>query len=71
MTVRTRFADLMMPVLLLSFLIPPVLVGVLATTRLLGGRPISEIAGLVQILVLYDVVFVTLGFMLFPATMDE
>ena len=49
----------------------PVLVGVLATTRLLGGRPISEIAGLVQILVLYDVVFVTLGFMLFPATMDE
>ncbi len=71
MTVRTRFADLMMPVLLLSFLIPPVLVGVLATTRLLGGRPISEIAGLVQILVLYDVVFVTLGFLLFPATMDE
>ena len=71
MTVRTRFADLMMPVLLLAFLVPPVLVGVLATTRLLGGRPIGEIRGLVQILVLYDVVFITLGLMLFPATMDE
>lgn len=70
-TVRTRFADLMMPILLLSFLMPPVVVGVLATTRLLGGRPISEIAGLVQMLVLYDVAFVTLGFLLFPATMDE
>ena len=71
MTVRTRFADLMTPVLLLGFLVPPVLVGVLATTRLLAGRPISEIAGLVQILALYDVVFITLGFMLFPATIDE
>jgi len=71
MTVRTRFADLMMPVLLLAFLVPPVLIGVLATTRLLGGRPIDEIQGLVRFLVTYDVVFVTLGLMLFPATMDE
>ncbi|MEZ4456062.1 MAG: heme exporter protein CcmB [Gemmatimonadales bacterium] len=71
MTVRTRFADLMTPVLLLSFLLPPVLVGVLATTRLLGGRPIGEIVGLVKFLALYDVVFITLGVLLFPATMDE
>lgn len=71
MTVRTRFADLMMPVLLLAFLVPPVLVGVLATTRLLGGRPAGEIRGLIQILALYDVVFITLGLMLFPATIDE
>lgn len=71
MTVRTRFADLMLPVLLLAFLVPPVLVGVQATTRLLGGRPMSEIVGWIRFLVVYDVVFVTLGWMLFPATMDE
>ena len=71
MTVRTRFADLMLPVLLLSFLVPPVLMGVQATTRLLGGRPLSEILGWLRILALYDVVFITLGFLLFPATMDE
>lgn len=70
-TVRTRFADLMLPVLLLAFLVPPVLVGVQATTRLLGGRPIGEIAGWFNFLAIYDVVFITLGFLLFPVTVDE
>ncbi len=71
MTVRTRFADLMLPVLLLAFLVPPVLVGVQATTRLLGGRPVGEIVGWIRFLAVYDVVFITLGWLLFPATMDE
>ena len=71
MTVRTRFAELMLPVLLLAFLVPPVLVGVQATTRLLGGRPAGEIIGWVRFLVIYDIVFITLGWLLFPATMDE
>jgi heme exporter protein B len=71
MTVRTRFAELMLPVLLLAFLVPPVLVGVQATSRLLGGRPPGEIVGWFWFLVLYDVVFITLGVMLFPATVDE
>ncbi len=71
MTVRTRFSELMLPVLLLSFVVPPVLVGVQATTRLLGGRPLSEIIGWVRFLAVYDIVFLVLGWLLFPATMDE
>lgn len=71
MTVRTRFAELMLPVLTLPFLVPPVLVGVQATTRLLAGRPISEIAGWFRFLVLYDVVFVVVTLLLFPAVIDE
>ena len=71
MTVRTRFAELMLPVLLLVFLVPPVLVGVQATTRLLGGRPLGEIIGWIRFLIVYDVVFLVLGWLLFPATMDE
>jgi heme exporter protein B len=71
MTVRTRFAELMLPVLLLSFVVPPVLVGVQATTRLLAGRPISEILGWFWFLVVYDFVFLVLGLMLFPATVDQ
>ncbi len=71
MTVRTRFAELMMPLLLLPFLLPPVIGAVQATARLLAGRPWSEISGWVRILGLYDLVFVTLCLMLFPALMDE
>jgi heme exporter protein B len=71
MTVRTRFAELMLPILLLPFLVPPVLVGVQATTRLLAGRPSGEIVGWFNFLALYDVAFVTVALLLFPAVMDE
>jgi heme exporter protein B len=37
MTARTRFAELMLPLLLLPFLVPPVIAGVQVTTRLLGA----------------------------------
>lgn len=71
MTVRTRFAELMMPLLLLPFLLPPVIGAVQATSRLLAGRPMSEIAGWLRILGFYDLVFITLCLLLFPALMDE
>jgi heme exporter protein B len=69
--VRTRFAELMLPLLVLPFLIPPVIGAVQVTARLLAGRPIGEILGWLEILALYDLVFVTVCLMLFPALMDE
>lgn len=71
MTARTRFAELMLPLLLLPFLVPPVIAGVQVTTRLLAGRPVSEIAGWLRILGLYDLVFFTLCLLVFPSLMDE
>jgi heme exporter protein B len=71
MTVRTRFAELMLPLLVLPFLIPPLIAAVQVTARLLAGRPVSEIAGWFRILALYDLVFVTLCLLLFPSLMDE
>ena len=71
MTARTRFAELMLPLLLLPFLVPPVIAGVQVTTRLLAGRPVSEIAGWLRILGIYDVVFFTLCLLVFPSLMDE
>lgn len=71
MTVRTRFAELMLPLLVLPFLLPPVIGAVQVTARLLAGRPLSEIAGWLGILGSYDLVFVTLSLLLFPSLMDE
>lgn len=71
MTVRTRYAELMLPLLVLPFLLPPVIGAVQVTARLLAGRPLSEIAGWFRILAFYDLVFVTLCLLLFPALMDE
>ena len=69
--VRTRFAELMLPLLVLPFLIPPVIGAVQVTARLLAGRPMGEILGWLKILALYDLVFVTVCLLLFPALMDE
>jgi heme exporter protein B len=71
MVVRTRFAELMLPVLLLPFMIPPLMGAVQVTARLLAGRPLSEMWGWLRLLALYDVVFVTLCTLAFAAVVDE
>ncbi len=71
MVVRTRFAELMLPVLLLPFLVPPVVAAVQLTSRLLIGRPLSELAGWLKLLAAFDLVFVLLSVLLFEATLDE
>lgn len=71
MVVRTRFAELMLPVLLLPFMVPPLVGAVQCTARLLAGRPLSEMLGWLRLLTLYDIVFVTLCTLAFPAVVDE
>jgi heme exporter protein B len=71
MAVRTRFAELMLPVLLLPFMVPPLMGAVQVTARLLAGRPLSELLGWLRLLALYDVVFVTLCTLVFSAVVDE
>jgi heme exporter protein B len=71
MAVRTRFAELMLPVLLLPFMVPPLIAAVQVTSRLLANRPLSEMWGWLRLLALYDVVFVTLCMMAFTAVVDE
>ncbi len=71
MVVRTRFAELMLPILLLPFLIPPVVGAVQLTSRILSERPLSDLAGWLKLLASFDVIFVILCFFLFEATLDE
>ncbi|HZB27340.1 MAG TPA: heme exporter protein CcmB [Gemmatimonadales bacterium] len=71
MTARTRFAELMLPVLLLPFMVPPLIGAVQVTSRLLADRPLSEMWGWLRLLALYDVVFVVLCTLAFSAVVDE
>lgn len=71
MVVRTRYAELMLPLLLLPFLVPPVVGAVQMTARILEGRPLSEFSGWLRLLGAFDLVFVTLSALLFEATLDE
>ena len=71
MVVRTRFAELMLPILLLPFLIPPIVGAVQLTSRILSGRPLSDLAGWLKLLASFDIIFVILCFFLFEATLEE
>jgi heme exporter protein B len=71
MAVRTRFAELLLPVLLLPFMVPPLIGAVQMTTRLLADRPLSEMVGWLRLLTLYDIVFVTLCTLTFSSVVDE
>jgi len=69
--VQTRFAELMLPVLLLPFLIPPVVGAVQVTARILADRPLSEMMGWLRLLAAFDLVFCVLPVLLFEATLDR
>lgn len=71
MTARTRYAELLLPVLLLPFVLPPIFAGASGAARLLAGRPFGEIAAWVRMLVLYDVAYLTLASLLFTHVVDE
>jgi heme exporter protein B len=71
MVVKTRFAELMLPVLLLPFMVPPLILAVKTTVPLFAGRPLSEVVDGLRFLAIYDIVFLTLAVLLFPAVVDE
>ena len=71
LVIRTRFAELLLAVILLPFLVPPLIGAVQVTARLLGGRPLSESVGYLKLLAAYDIVFVSLASFLFRFTVDE
>jgi len=69
--VSTRFAELMLPVLMLPFLVPPITSAVQVTARLFGGRPFSEMTAWLKLLTAYDIVVVVIAFLVFEYTLDE
>jgi heme exporter protein B len=71
MVVRTRYSEVMLPILLLPFLVPPIVSAVQLTWRILALRPLSELQGWLSLLGAFDVIFFTLSLLLFEAILVE
>lgn len=71
MVVRTRFSEVMLPVLLLPFLVPPIVSAVQLTWRIMALRPLSELTGWLSLLASFDIIFFTLSLFLFEAILVE
>jgi heme exporter protein B len=71
MSVNTRLAELLLPMLSLPFFVPIVMASSGASTALIAGRPVAEAMPWLKILVAFDIVFVAACTLAFPYTLEE
>ena len=71
MSARTMMGESLLPVLVFPLLVPMVIFGVSATSRLFAGRPLSEVAGSVRMLGAFAILSVGAGAMLFRHVVEE
>jgi heme exporter protein B len=71
MSVQTRTRDVLLPILLFPIVIPVLLSAVKASGGLLAGAEISEIITPLNILIVYDVIFIAVAFMVFDYVVEE
>ncbi len=67
--VRTRFREVMLPLLLFPLLVPVIVASVQATAALVAGESVPF--GAIQLLLVYDGVFLIASFILFEYVLDE
>jgi heme exporter protein B len=71
MSIQTRTRDVMLPILLFPVVIPVLIAAVKASGGFLTGAEMSEIMPWINLLIVYDVIFTSIAFMLFDAVVEE
>jgi len=71
MTVNTRMAELLLPVVALPFFVPIVMGAAQASSRLLAGRPVAEAGAWLRLLLGFDLLFTFACMVAFPYTLDD
>ncbi len=68
---RTRAGDLLLPLLAVPMFVPALIAGVKSSAAALAGAPFSAMSQWLGVLVAFDVLFVTLGGLLFEHVIGE
>ena len=71
MTVHTRFAELLLPMLALPFFIPVVVPAAQASAKLLVGAELRTVMPWIQLLVAFDLMFGVACILAFPFTIED
>jgi heme exporter protein B len=71
MTVHTRFAELLLPMLALPFFIPVVVPAAQASAKLLVGAELGAVMPWIQLLVAFDLMFGVACVLAFPFTIED
>jgi heme exporter protein B len=68
---NTRARELMLPILLLPIMIPLIIAEVKSTAVILRGGTLASVAGWLQLMAVYDLMFATVGALVFEAAIEE
>jgi heme exporter protein B len=71
MAVQARTRDVLLPILLFPVLIPLLLAAVKASNGFLQGFEIAEIMPWINLMIVYDVIFIAVAFMVFDFVVEE
>lgn len=71
MAVQTRTRDILLPILLFPVEIPVFIAAVKASTGFLQAVDVSEIMPWINLLIVYDIIFTAVAFMLFDYVVEE
>jgi len=71
MAVQTRTRDILLPILSFPLTIPVLIAAVKASSGFLQGMKINEIINWINLLVVYDVIFIAVSFMIFDYVVEE
>jgi heme exporter protein B len=71
MAVQTRTRDVLLPILLFPVVIPILIAAVKASSSFLQGLELSEIMPYINLLIVYDVIFIAAAYMVFDYVVEE
>ena len=71
MAVQARTRDILLPILLFPLAIPVLIAAVKASGGFLEGIPFNEIRVWLNLLVVYDIIFIAIAFMVFDFVVEE
>jgi len=71
MAVQTRTRDILLPILLFPVIVPVLIASVKASAGFLQGIEIAEIMPWLNLLIVYDVIFTAVAFMVFDYIVEE
>jgi heme exporter protein B len=71
MAVQTRTRDVLLPILLFPLIIPVMIAAVKGSTGFLQGVEAIDIRPWINLLIVYDVIFIAVAFMVFDYIVEE
>jgi heme exporter protein B len=70
-TGHTRAGDMILPILAVPMFVPALIAGVKASSAALSGAPLASMSDWLRIMIAFDVLFVTAGYLLFEHVVGE